>query len=139
MLMLLERVDCSDERSLGQLFLNGVFFCWTCEDALRPGPKVPGKTAIPAGSYVVRITMSPRFGVRMPLLLDVPGFSGIRIHPGNTAEDTDGCILPGYGRTPDGISDSRKAYANLFARLDAEEQRRGSVTRIVIRNTPSPS
>ena len=57
--------------------------------------KVYGKTAIPAGRYQVVITHSARFKRMLPLLIGVPGYEGIRIHPGNRHVDTDGCLLPG--------------------------------------------
>lgn len=120
------REPSRDAATLGALYVNGVFQCWTCEDAIREVPgqpvkawKVPGLTAIPAGRYPVVITMSPRFRKRLPLLLNVPGFDGIRIHVGNRAKDTEGCILPGRVRLPDGVGQSRVAFDALFARLEA--------------------
>lgn len=95
-----------------------VFVCHTLEDQLRPGgDKVPGATAIPAGRYRVQLTHSPRFGCIMPLLEDVPGFAGVRIHTGNTAADTEGCILVGQTTGPAAVYRSRVAYETLLARL----------------------
>lgn len=99
----LTRTRFGPNSTLGELTITSAkgagdsFTCWTLEDQVRTGPKVPGATAIPEGSYDVVITMSARFKRRMPLLLDVPNFSGIRIHAGNTAADTEGCILVGEG------------------------------------------
>lgn len=70
--------------------------CDTLEPPVRPwGMRVKGKTAVPAGIYDVALTRSPKFGRMLPILIDVPGMTGIRIHRGNTAADTKGCILPG--------------------------------------------
>src|SRR5262245_21836096 len=84
----------------GTLYVDVVMECLTLEDEIRERSgvpvsawKVPGQTAIPAGRYSMRLTMSARFGRVLPLLLNVPGFSGIRIHTGNVIDDTDGCIL----------------------------------------------
>ena len=63
--------------------------------------KIKGKTAIPAGKYEVVVTMSNRFKRLMPLLLDVEGFDGIRIHGGNSHDDTDGCLLIAKNRISD--------------------------------------
>lgn len=80
--------------STGGIFLlDDNFFAYSLEDPIRTGAKVPGNTAIPAGRYRVALTSSARFGKVMPQIVDVPGFEGVRIHGGNTAEDTEGCIL----------------------------------------------
>lgn len=104
----------------GKLFIDGKLFCYTLEDTVRPqGVKVDGATAIPPGTYRVIISMSPRFKRLMPLLLDVPGFTGVRIHAGNRAEDTEGCILVGFERLPSGvISKSKLAFQGLMERLN---------------------
>ena len=90
----------------------GKYEFFTCEDAIRE-EKIPGETAIPAGLYKVVITFSNRFQKHLPLLLDVPSFSGIRIHSGNTAGDTEGCILVGTMRAKDKVTNSRYAMSVL--------------------------
>ena len=94
----------------------GDFQCFTLEDVVRP-TKIHGQTAIPAGTYKVVVNFSPRFHKALPLLLDVPGFSGIRIHPGNKSADTEGCILPGLTRSTDWVGQSAAAFSVLFARI----------------------
>lgn len=110
--------------TLGSLYVNGVWFSWCLEDAIREVPgqpvsawKVPGQTAIPAGRYRVVINRSQRFNRMLPQLLDVPGFSGVRIHPGNTIEDTEGCLLLGYDRFAGAVGRSRAACEALLAKL----------------------
>ncbi len=119
MILHLVRRDFTEISTIGTLYVDGVFECWTLEDRAREGPKVYGKTAIPEGTYKVIITPSARFKRDLPLLMDVPGFTGVRIHPGNTAADTEGCILVGqeYKIGSDFIGKSRIAFDALFARL----------------------
>jgi hypothetical protein len=107
----------SPRATIGELLIDDVRECFTLEDTVRQGPKIPGETAIPAGRYQVVITESARFNRPLPLLLDVPDFEGVRIHPGNCAADTAGCILVGSTRGPDRVNRSRAAFDPLFARL----------------------
>lgn len=87
---------------------------------MRPGAvKVPGESAIPAGRYRVALTWSNRLQRVLPLLLDVPGFTGVRIHAGNTAADTAGCLLVGQLREAAAVLDSRAALAALLPKLEA--------------------
>lgn len=79
--------------------------------------KIYGKTAIPKGKYEVVISYSERFKKMLPLLLNVPGFEGIRIHPGNTESDTEGCLLPGLDRSFDSVLESRKAFSSVMASI----------------------
>jgi hypothetical protein len=115
---------------------DGVHLCYTLEDQVRDGPKVPGETAIAYGNYEILITHSQRFGVKMPLLLNVPDFEGIRIHPGNKACDTHGCILVGEEIGADGISllRSRLAYNQLFDQIEKALEEDGSVWIAIIKH-----
>lgn len=119
----LERRIFTDDVTVGELYLNNEFYCYTLEDAVRP-TKIYGKTAIPRGRYKVEITHSPRFRTHLPLLINVPNYVGVRIHAGNTALDTEGCLLVGLGlmRDPDQnldwrITQSRLAMAKLLTAL----------------------
>lgn len=116
--MKLTRDIQSPDFTLGKLLLPDNSQYSTCEDAIRE-VKIPGKTAIPSGKYKVIINFSNRFQKHMPLLLDVPGFSGVRIHAGNTAADTEGCILIGTARKNGGVVNSRFAFDDFFPRLQA--------------------
>lgn len=95
--------DASTAKSTpGRLYLQqdggDVFLGYTLEDVVRSGPKVAGRTAIPAGTYGLSVTFSNHFRKPLPLLSNVPNFSGVRIHGGNDADDTEGCILVGRTR-----------------------------------------
>ena len=87
--------DVRNEKfTLGKMYIDGEFFCYTLEDPVRQaGVKIYGDTAIPAGKYEVTITYSNHFKKLLPLINEVPGFEGVRIHGGNSADDTNGCIL----------------------------------------------
>lgn len=121
MKLTLERTWCGAKCTIGTLRIGDTYECFTLEDVVRKAgePKVPGATAIPEGEYKVVITPSNRFKRDLPLLLDVPGFTGIRIHPGNTDADTAGCILVGTAKGPDYVSHSRDAFNLLFPKLVA--------------------
>lgn len=107
--MLLEREWFSDKSTIGTLSFDGVHCCFTLEDTCRR-KKEHGTTAIPSGTYEVTLDYSERFKKIMPHVLNVPFFEGIRIHAGNTPEDTDGCILVGLRKDKDAVYDSQKAY-----------------------------
>ena len=110
----------TSESTIGELYIDGKFFCYTLEDVVRdPGIKVPGETAIPADTYEVIIDKSKRFGRLMPHILNVPMFDGIRIHSGNKAEDTEGCVLVGTQKSTDWISGSRDAFNMFFPQLQS--------------------
>ena len=119
----LTRIYKGRDYTIGRLYVDGVYLCDTLEDTDRSlssamtsaeikALKVFGKTAIPRGMYFVDMkTVSPLQGVR--------GFDGVLIHPGNTAADTDGCILVGYNKAKGKVLESVAAYERLFALLDA--------------------
>jgi len=124
MTLRLIRLGTVKDATPGFLVVEGRFLCWTLEDRVREVPgqpvsdwKVPGKTAIPVGTYPVRVTWSPRFQRALPAIEQVPGFSGVRIHAGNTVDDTEGCILVGLQREADRILDSRVALDQVMQRL----------------------
>ena len=110
--------------TLGRLYINGVMGYQTLEDCDRKlesgGLKIPKKTAIPRGTYPVIIDFSQRFQKEMLHVTNVPFFDGIRIHAGNSAEDTEGCILVGMGRTIDRLFNSQTAIDALYRTIDDE-------------------
>lgn len=110
--------ECGAVCTIGELLVDGVHECWTLEDVVRPaGEKVYGETAIPYGKYHVVVTDSVRFQRPLPLVCGVPDFTGIRIHPGNTAADTHGCLLVGVHRQSNAITESRIAFDALFPKI----------------------
>ena len=111
-----------NDTTLGSLFIDDHWQCHTLEDVIRPaGEKVRNKTAIPPGRYKLILSMSNRFKKIMPEVLNVPMFTGIRIHSGNTAKDTAGCLLVGQTRSLEtrSIGRSRFAYTALLLKLRA--------------------
>lgn len=116
MIITVKRIYVCPEYTIGRLSVDGKYFCDTLEDTVRAdGVKIFGETAIPAGTYKVIVTMSQRFKRELPLLVDVPMFSGIRIHPGNTAADTHGCLLVGINTGKGIVSQSKITFDKLFA------------------------
>ena len=132
----LERQVCGPVCTIGELSIDGAFECYTLEDAQREIPgkpvaewKVKNETAVSKGTYDLEITKSKRFSAEAskkaghpvdiftPELMNVPGFDGIRIHPGNTAENTEGCILVGRGKTEKTVTESRAAFNALFPKI----------------------
>lgn len=121
MIVYIKRIFKGNDYTIGRLYIGDDYFCDTLEDRVRPaGVKVYGKTAIPAGKYKVRKTMSPRFGKILPEILGVSNFAGVRIHSGNNAADTDGCILLGLNKVKGCVSDSRDAMAFFMDRVPNE-------------------
>lgn len=132
----LERIASDEDCTRGVLTVDGRFQCFTLEDEFRE-EKVAHETRIPAGRYRIvphprsrwvprlRKRFGPTIGRYALLLEDVPQFTGILIHPGNTDKHTSGCILVGNTCLTESIGDSRSAYRDLAARvvpaLDANE------------------
>lgn len=116
MLIVIRRLYKGEKSIIGEMTVDGIFECFTLEDIERP-VKIKGETAIPKGTYKVIINESNRFKRQLPLLLDVPGFEGVRIHAGNTNHDTEGCILVGQTRHKEFIGQSRKAFEKLFKKM----------------------
>ena len=117
-----ERVD--DEYLAGEA---ETYFCDTLEPTWRDyrsgAHKIKGCSAIPEGRYAVVISWSPKFGKWLPILLGVPMFSGIRIHAGNTASDTEGCILVGENKKVGMVVNSNTWLKRLKDRIVAAKER----------------
>ena len=124
--ILLKRIAKRDSYTIGKLYINNNYFCDTIEDKDRALTqqmdsaaiqkiKVYAQTAIPTGKYQVVMTYSSRFKKIMPLLLNVPGFSGIRIHSGNTANETEGCIITGQNKVVGKVINSRVTTSKLYS------------------------
>jgi hypothetical protein len=111
------------------LDVDGKHFAYTVEDAVRD-VKIPGETAIPKGTYNLRITYSNRFKRNMIQVMNVPNFEGIRIHGGNTAKDTEGCIIIGQTQTATGVSNCSKVLQDLenLVKTELEDMHQVSLT-----------
>lgn len=140
--LLLKRIAKKNKYTIGNLYVNGEWFCNTLEDTDRgltqdmpleeiKKIKVYGKTAIPTGTYKVNMSIiSPKFKSRVwakpyngmiPRLENVPGYEGILLHPGNSAEDSIGCILPGYNTVKGKVTQSQDTFHKLMAILTKEK------------------
>ena len=135
--------------TIGRLYVNGVLFCNTLEDEDRKltssmplgeimAKKIYGQTAIPKGTYRLEMDYSPKFSTRIwgmkykgivPHIDGVPGFSGIRIHPGTTAKDVEGCVLVGKNTVKGALTSSQATYCELMDRhLIPAMKRREQIT-----------
>jgi hypothetical protein len=112
------RKTFTEYSTIGDLLIDGKFYCYTLEDMYRD-KKIKGVTAIPYGTYEVIINFSNRFQKPMPLLLNVPGFEGIRIHSLNTSDQTEGCIGIGFTKSKDFIGNSKSAFVQFMPKLQA--------------------
>lgn len=141
MLLELNRKWLTEKATVGELTVGRVFLAFTLEDTYRPlpAPKVPGQTAIPCGVYDVVVNHSERFGVDMPMVLNVPGFVGVRIHWGNGPGDTEGCILVGLDRGPEQVLRSRMAYERVFGLIRACRARGETVKLIITVDQQEPT
>jgi len=129
----IKRDVLTGKSTIGALLEDDVRFCFTLEDVDRkleenPEAKIYGETAIPRGTYEVVLDYSNRFGELMPHILNVPGFSGVRMHWGNKPEDTEGCILVGDSTLTDWINHSRATYAKLIAKIERAVERGERIT-----------
>ena len=121
MILHLKRIFYGFNYTIGKLSIDGVPFCETLEDLPRD-VKIMNETCIPQGKYKVILNESNRFKRIMPLLLSVPNFEGIRIHSGNTAANTSGCILVGKNTIKGQLTDSRETFNKLFSLItDADK------------------
>ena len=123
----LKRIAKKADYTIGRLEdENGVKICDTLEPKYRDYKggelKVPRKSAVPEGTYPVVITKSKKFGKYLPLLVGVPGFEGIRIHSGNTVNDTEGCILVGQNLIKGKVLLSRLTLEKLMRLIENEKR-----------------
>lgn len=133
MIITVRRIAMKDTYTIGKLYIDGVYFADTIEDKDRGlddsmeeseirKKKVYGLTAIPLGTYKVEITYSPKFKKNLPLLIGVKGFEGIRIHSGNTAKDSLGCIIVGRNKKVGMVLDSRATMTKLLKVLTSTKE-----------------
>ena len=130
MKLLLKRIALRDTYTIGKIYIVGEYFCDTLEDKVRDlnkngvfdgdEKKVYGETAIPYGTYKVILSYSPKFKRILPELLDVPCFTGIRIHRGNTEKDTAGCLLVGENKVRGKVLNSTYWEKKLIEKLEGK-------------------
>lgn len=121
----------ADGYTLGKMVCDGEMIGFTCEDKDRKleegGEKVYGQSAIPRGTYDLTISMSKRFGKVLPEIRNVPGFTGVRIHGGNTSADSLGCILLGTIRAALGVRNCAPAVARLIEIIKSSENQTATI------------
>ncbi len=141
--IIVNRIARKDGYTIGRMSLNGEYFCDTLEDTDRGlnaampvdeilAKKIKAQTAIPTGKYDVTLTFSPRFKRVLPLLLSVKGYEGVRIHAGNTAEDTEGCLLVGENKEKGKVLNSRATLEKLMSALLECEKRKEKISITIV-------
>lgn len=131
--ILVKRLFKKSDYTIGKMYIDGVYFCDTVEDTDRglsqnmknstiEAKKMYSKTAIPTGRYRVVLSYSNKFKKTLPLLKDVIGFGCIRIHSGNTADDSFGCIIVGENKIKGGVINSRATMERLMAKLKGQTE-----------------
>jgi len=132
MLLKIRRKWFTDKSTIGTIEVDGIKAGFTLEDVARPdGVKIPGKTAIPAGTYQVILDYSQRFMKQMPHILNVPNFSGIRIHKGNSADDVEGCIAVGLNKTENLVYDCTNVFEYIYSKIEGAIEKGDSVTLMI--------
>ena len=135
----LERKYRCSNYCIDKLYINNEYFSDALEDPDRgltdtmsleeiKKIKIKSNTCIPYGTYNITITYSPRFKKNLPLLNNVKGFDGIRIHSGNTPQDTEGCLLPGFNKVKGQVIDSRVTTDKLIAQIQQSLNKGEKVT-----------
>lgn len=153
MKLLVKRIAEKADYTIGKLFIDGVAYCDTLEDADRgltqdmpleeiKAKKVYGKTAIPKGTYKIDMeTISPKFkdrswakpyGGKIPRLVNVPGYEGVLLHPGNDSNSTSGCILPGKNSIKGMVTDSISTFSRIMDDYLVPAHKRGETITITI-------
>ena len=128
-----KRIEFTDESTIGELYINDKLAMYTLEDCDRglkddmpiegiKAIKVHSLTAIPTGRYQLVMSFSNRFQKYLPEILNVKGFAGIRMHTGNKAADSEGCILVGKTKTKNFISGSKIAFEGLLKEIQRVEK-----------------
>ena len=131
--ILVKRKYRKTDYTIGAMFIDGVYFCDTVEDCDRglsqamsnsynEARKVYGKTAIPIGRYRVVLSYSNKFKKTLPEIKDVMCFSGVRIHSGNTSDDSLGCIIVGENKIKGGVINSRVTLERIMAKLRGQKE-----------------
>lgn len=151
--LVVDRAWKKPDYTISRFFVNGDRMCEALEDTDRGlfaaqaygalvMAKIPGRTAIPTGEYIVKLTFSPKFSKKpwaqkyhglVPELLDVKGFSGVRIHPGTSATDTEGCILVGDNKAVGKVLNSQKRYYELMDKYLIPAYDHGDVVKIIVK------
>lgn len=135
----LERKYRNNNYCIDKLYINGKYFSDVLEDPDRgltdsmsleeiKRIKIKGNTCIPYGTYNITITYSPRFKKNLPLLNNVKGFDGIRIHSGNKPQDTEGCLLPGFNKVKGQVINSKVTTDKLIAQIQQAINKKEKVT-----------